>query len=81
MPGELRGRRGGSRPGHDRVAQLPWDPARQCRKTEVTTIADAQEVLAFAQTNGLAALSIWAIQRDNGGCPGRSGSGSCSGII
>jgi hypothetical protein len=25
-------------------------------------------------------LSIWAIQRDNGGCPGVTGSNSCSGI-
>src|SRR5207253_10161210 len=26
-------------------------------------------------------LSIWAIQRDNGGCPGTTDSNSCSGIV
>jgi hypothetical protein len=25
-------------------------------------------------------LSIWAIQRDNGGCPGSTDSNTCSGI-
>ena len=25
-------------------------------------------------------LSIWAIQRDNGGCPGIRGSNTCSGM-
>jgi hypothetical protein len=25
-------------------------------------------------------LSIWAIQRDNGGCPGNTDSNTCSGI-
>jgi chitinase len=28
----------------------------------------------------MAALSMWAFQRDNGGCPGSAGSDSCSGI-
>jgi Glycosyl hydrolases family 18 len=50
------------------------------RKTEVTYPADAQRLLAFAQANGLNTLSIWAIQRDNGGCPGSTDSNSCSGI-
>jgi hypothetical protein len=26
-------------------------------------------------------LSIWAVQRDNGGCPGSTGSNDCSGIV
>src|ERR1022692_1862258 len=39
-------------------------------KTEVTSLADAQTMLNFAQANGMNLLSIWAIQRDNGGCPG-----------
>jgi Glycosyl hydrolases family 18 len=51
------------------------------RKTESTSVADAQQVLAFAQGNGMRALSMWAIQRDNGGCPGSTGSNSCSGIV
>jgi len=51
------------------------------RKTEITYVADAQRLLDFAQANGLNTLSIWAIQRDNGGCPGVTGSNSCSGIV
>ncbi|MDX6386269.1 MAG: hypothetical protein QOD85_71, partial [Gaiellaceae bacterium] len=26
-------------------------------------------------------LSIWGVQRDNGGCPGSTGSNTCSGIV
>jgi len=50
------------------------------KKTEVTTLADAKQILAFARTKGVDTLSMWAIQRDNGGCPGTGGSGDCSGI-
>jgi glycosyl hydrolase family 18 (putative chitinase) len=51
------------------------------KKTENTTLAHAQQVLGYAQVNGVNTLSIWAIQRDNGGCPGVTGSNSCSGIV
>jgi Glycosyl hydrolases family 18 len=51
------------------------------KKTEKTTLADAQKVLGYAQANSIDTLSIWAIQRDNGGCPGVTGSNSCSGIF
>jgi hypothetical protein len=51
------------------------------RKTEVTYLPDAQRMLDFAQANGLSLLSIWAIQRDNGGCPGQTDSNDCSGIV
>jgi len=51
------------------------------KKTEVTYLADAQRLLGFAQANGINTLSIWAIQRDNGGCPGVTDSNSCSGIV
>ena len=58
------------------------------RKTESTSVADAQQILDFAKaptpTSGptrMAALSMWAIQRDNGGCPGSTGSNDCSGIV
>lgn len=51
------------------------------KKTENTTLAHAQQVLDYAQANGVNTLSIWAIQRDNGGCPGVTGSNSCSGIV
>jgi Glycosyl hydrolases family 18 len=51
------------------------------KKTEKTTLAHAQQVLDYANANGLDTLSIWAIQRDNGGCPAVTGSNSCSGIV
>jgi Glycosyl hydrolases family 18 len=51
------------------------------KKTEVTYLADAQRLLDFAQANGINTLSMWAIQRDNGGCPGVTDSNSCSGIV
>jgi hypothetical protein len=50
------------------------------KKTEVTYLSDAQTMLSFAQSNGMNFLSIWAIQRDNGGCPGTRDSNTCSGI-
>jgi hypothetical protein len=50
------------------------------KKTEVTSITDAQTMLSFAQGHGMNFLSIWAIQRDNGGCPGTTDSNTCSGI-
>ena len=51
------------------------------KKTENTTVAHAQQVYSYARANGLNTLSIWAVQRDNGGCPGVTGSNSCSGIV
>ena len=42
--------------------------------------ADATTMLNFAQANNMNFLSIWAIQRDNGGCPGTVDSNTCSGI-
>jgi hypothetical protein len=53
------------------------------RKTESTSVQDAQQLYAFA-TNAstrMNTLSMWAIQRDNGGCPGSTGSNDCSGIV
>ena len=49
-------------------------------QTEITQLADTQQVENFAHRHGLALLSIWAVQRDNGGCPGTTGAGACSGI-
>lgn len=51
------------------------------KKTEVTSLSDAQTMLNFAVQHGMNFLSIWAIQRDNGGCPGTTDSNTCSGII
>ncbi len=50
------------------------------KKTEVTYLSDTREVAGFARAHRLPLLSIWAIQRDNGGCPGTIDSNSCSGI-
>ncbi|MGO9079405.1 MAG: chitinase [Streptosporangiaceae bacterium] len=49
-------------------------------KTEVTYLPDARRVLRFAAARRLPLISIWAIQRDNGGCPGTIDSNFCSGI-
>ncbi len=51
------------------------------RRTEVTYLTDAQRLLDFARANGIGILSMWAIQRDNGGCPGQTDSNDCSGIV
>jgi hypothetical protein len=50
------------------------------KKTEVTYLPDAATMLNFAKANNMNFLSIWAIQRDNGGCPGTVDSNTCSGI-
>ncbi|HEY4466125.1 MAG TPA: chitinase [Streptosporangiaceae bacterium] len=49
-------------------------------KTEITTVGDTGQVLGFARHQGLGLMSMWAIQRDNGGCPGTIGAGTCSGV-
>ncbi len=50
------------------------------KKTEVTYLTDARKVAQFARARRMPLVSIWAIQRDNGGCPGTIDSNSCSGI-
>ena len=50
------------------------------KKTEVTYEADATTMLNFATAQNMNFLSIWAIQRDNGGCPGAVDNNTCSGI-
>jgi len=52
-----------------------YTPAR-----EVTHLRDAARMLAFARSRRMNFLSIWAIERDNGGCPGAFDSNTCSGI-
>jgi hypothetical protein len=47
---------------------------------ETFTQADAIAVEHWARSHGLAELSFWALQRDNGGCPGTKGAGNCSGL-
>jgi len=47
---------------------------------ETFTQADAVELLHWARGKGIDMLSFWALQRDNGGCPGTKGAGTCSGL-
>jgi chitinase len=47
---------------------------------ETFTLANATTVTNWAKTQGIAALSFWAVQRDNGGCPGGSAADNCSGV-
>ncbi len=47
---------------------------------ETFTQADAGTVLKFAEAHGLGLISIWALDRDNGSCPGLKGQGLCSGV-
>ncbi len=47
---------------------------------EIFTTADAATIERWAVSRHVAELSFWALERDNGGCPGTKGSGSCSGI-
>jgi chitinase len=47
---------------------------------EVFTLADAVSVEKWAARTGIAELSFWALERDNGGCVGTASSGTCSGV-
>jgi chitinase len=47
---------------------------------ETFTVANATTVTNWAKTQGIASLSFWALQRDNGGCPGTAGADNCSGV-
>jgi hypothetical protein len=47
---------------------------------ETFSQADAVALLHWAQHQGIGFLSFWALQRDNGGCPGTKGAGTCSGL-
>jgi hypothetical protein len=49
-------------------------------KIETTYLHGTAEIMAFAEHEHMSLLSIWAIQRDNGGCPGTTDSNTCSGI-
>ncbi|MFI9816321.1 glycosyl hydrolase family 18 protein [Saccharothrix variisporea] len=47
---------------------------------ETFQLADARTVLDWARSKGINTLSFWALQRDNGGCPGGAAADNCSGI-
>ena len=46
----------------------------------VFTIADAQQLVSWAQSNNIGRLAFWSEGRDNGGCPSGGVSPTCSGI-
>ncbi len=47
---------------------------------ETFTTADALPLRQWADQQGIGFLSFWALQRDNGTCPGTKGAGACSGV-
>jgi chitinase len=48
---------------------------------QALSVADARTVLHWAERSGIGELSFWALQRDNGRCPGRKhAQGDCSGV-
>lgn len=47
---------------------------------ETFTLANATQVYDWAVAKGINTLSFWALQRDNGGCPGGPAADDCSGI-
>jgi hypothetical protein len=48
---------------------------------ETFSTAAATTILNWAESTGINTLSIWALQRDNGNCPGTKGAGNCSGVV
>ena len=47
---------------------------------ETFSTANAVTILNWARHQGLGLISFWASQRDNGGCVGTKGAGTCSGV-
>ncbi|MGW2278442.1 glycosyl hydrolase family 18 protein [Streptomyces sp. NPDC001770] len=47
---------------------------------ETFTLANATQVYNWAVSKGINFLSFWALQRDNGSCPGGAAADGCSGI-
>lgn len=48
---------------------------------EIFSLADAQQLLEFAQQKQINLIAMWSISRDNGDCPGRtSADPTCSGM-
>ena len=47
---------------------------------ETFTKPQAVHLETWAASQGISTLTFWALQRDNGGCPGTKGAGTCSGI-
>jgi glycosyl hydrolase family 18 (putative chitinase) len=48
--------------------------------SETFTLDDATAIQHFALSHNISYLAFWAIERDNGSCPGLKGQGLCSGV-
>jgi len=48
---------------------------------ETFPLAQAAPLVSWAQAHGVQTMSFWALQRDNGVCPGTKGANSCSGVV
>ncbi|MGO4534407.1 chitinase [Leifsonia sp. 2MCAF36] len=48
---------------------------------ETFTIAQASPLVEWAAAKHINELSFWALQRDNGSCPGVKGANNCSGVV
>jgi chitinase len=46
----------------------------------IFSIADAQKLVTWANSNHIGLLAFWSVGRDNGGCPGGGVSPTCSSI-
>ncbi|QDZ14234.1 glycosyl hydrolase family 18 protein [Humibacter ginsenosidimutans] len=47
---------------------------------ETFPLDQAAPLVKWASAHGVQTMSFWALQRDNGGCPGTAGSNTCSGV-
>jgi chitinase len=47
---------------------------------ETFTIANATAATNWVKAQGIGSYSFWALQRDNGGCPGGAAADNCSGV-
>ncbi|MEY9951846.1 chitinase [Leifsonia sp. EB34] len=48
---------------------------------ETFTVAQASPLVQWAAAKHINELSFWALQRDNGSCPGVKGANNCSGVV
>ena len=48
---------------------------------ETFTADQAAPFVAWAKSKHVNSISFWALERDNGGCPGVKGSWNCSGVV
>jgi hypothetical protein len=60
------------------VTEMPGVDDRGAAETFSTT--DAAALLHWAASRGIGEISFWALQRDNGSCPGTKARSTCSGV-